>query len=603
MRHIILTLVLLLALAVPSLAQEEPWERPQEASGDVPEEGLTGEAGLGYHDVKLEDSAVRAAEFAPLDNSVHAFANLASGLGQNGLISYNGLLWDADDQAHRLRLEAGRSLRFDLEYDSFFHNLDHDPLTNLQSVNGIKVTQYTDFDPDDIYQIKYHDGRARLSGKVAGAPGLYLGIEARDQGRKGTKQSLTTGHCFSCHTYSKTQEIDESTRDVVAFLGYEKKSWDIQYRFLGREFTDSSGKMFNTYDKAHRPNDPNLLVFEDRVQYDSTDGALPYSVTPDTKKMQHVLKGHWTAKGTLSGAMVYSEIENENTKIKTKHDGGRLRYYLPLAGNKIALTLGYRQHNVKTDDIDVGVTQRVALAGPADYVGRTYGEIYGPGGTRDRGWIGDFTRKSALSRTTRDGKASLRFRLAKRQSLRVEYSSREDDRDYFHVTDAGDTKTTWNDFRVLFVGRPGKTWRYRVDFLHSNIVHPFAYVNGSCMADATDVYGDPGVAGSPLAPTSRQYFELYALRRGDPTNQPTDRDQIKVNVTAKLGPRSALNFIGKALDEKNNTTSTGTDWEHGGSMLGLTYWFAPNKRIYGVASYTTMRDEYTSPVCVPLFDG
>jgi hypothetical protein len=600
-------MILLLVLAVPALAQEEPWERPQEASSDVPEEGLTGDAGLGYHDVKLDGSAVRAAEFAPLDNSVHAFANLAAGLGQNGLISYNGLLWDVDDQAHRFRLEAGRSLRFDLDYDSFFHNLDHDPLTNLQSVNGIKVTQYTDFDPDDIYQIKYHEGRASLSGKIAGAPGLYLGIEARDQGRKGTKQSLTTGHCFSCHTFSKTQEIDETTRDIVAFVGYEKRSWDLQYRFLGREFTNNSEKMTRVYDKAHRPNDPNLLVFEDRVQYDSTNGSLPYGVTPDTKKMQHVLKGHWSAKGTVSGALAFSEIENENTNLKTKYDGGRLRYYLPLATNKVAMTLSYRQYDVRTDSILVKPTMREALAGPGDYVGRTYEEVWGEAG-RDRGFVANFERNSALNRATKEGKASFRFRLAKRQSLRVEYSSKKANREYFEVTDEGDTETTWNNFRVLFVGRPGKTWRYRVDYTHSNIVQPFAYVNGSCQTFAEDVYGWPGDMPvppnkSPLRPDSLQYYELYALRRGDPTNQPTDVDRIKVNVTAKLGPRSALNFIGNVVDERNNTTGTGTDWDHGGSMYGLTYWFAPIKRIYGVASYTTMRDEYTSPVCIPLFDG
>jgi hypothetical protein len=583
---------------------------PQPRSFDAlenerPEEGVEGTVTIGFHETDLDGSRDRAAEYRTLDDSVNLNFDFLGPIGDDGLVAFNGAYWDEDEQSYALRVDGERFIRVEADYLSFVHNLEHDPLTNLEAVNELKIVRHTDFDPDEAYSIRYSDARVGAKIKSRSVPGLYYGVEVREQHRDGMRQALTTGHCFSCHIVSKSREVDELTRDLSLYLGIEKERWDLSYKFTGRTYDENGDTPTVVYDNAFRPNNPDLRVFEDRMQYDDDEGPLIYDRVPESEKQTHVLKGHYTSPGgnRFSGALVHSRVKNNDTDVETRYDSGRLRYFRAWREGKTDLTVGYRHERVRTDDYFVDVAERVAIAGPGFYQGNTYEEMYGPDGVNgSRGFVADFTRKSALNRKTDQGRVSLRFRFPKRHTLRLDLRHRNVDRDHFVVNDAGSTSTAETRFKAVFYGRPNSYLRYRLEASLLDVSRPFANVNGGCQTDATSVYGSPGIAPSPLAPPSRQYYELHDLRRADLTNVPTTVGTFRTNVTVTVSPRLAFTFTGKLFDKENNDTGA-QDWQHDSMMLGLNAWFAPVRSFYGTVSYTNNQDEFTSQVCVPIMDG
>jgi len=604
-RTIVFTVIVLLlagwlgAAAEVDSAKKKTW---MDADGERPDKA-EGEVLVGYHDVDLDDSPNRAAEFESLDDSPHILLDIVGPLGDEGIVIIDATAWDSTDGDYFLRLEPSRAVRIDIGYQRFMHNLEHDPLTNLEAVNEIKVVQHTDYEPDAAYNVRYSEGKAAVHGRVQGAPGLHYSVGARVEGRKGTRQNLTSGKCFSCHTYSQTKIIDEKTQDLTAVLGYEGRNWSLMYRFMDRQYEDKGADNEQTYDNAYRPNDPNLLVFDDRIQYDEDDGPLVFGTTPDVEKQMHTLKGHWTnsAGGTLSGAFVTSKTTNEGANLDIQYQTGRLRYYHAWREGKIGLNLGYRYEDVDNDDVFVETVQNEAVMGP--YAGNTYQDVYGPGGLYGgRGFVADFNRESAMSRKVHTGDVGLRFRLPHRNTLRLDYTYRQTDRDNYYVTDSGGTKSTENKVRAMLLGRPTRKVRYKVELGWAGIDDPFINLNGGCQLPAEDVYGTAGTSPSPLLPESLQYYELHDIRYADIGPIPTDTWDAKGSVTISPSPKGSITLVGRYSDEKNDNTQT-TDWTREGWMAGLSFWFAPTPKFYGTFAYNHFDDEFTTPICSPLMDG
>lgn len=603
---VILLATALLALALPvARAQEE----------------VQGEIAVGANSVSVEDANSKAGEYFPTNSSGALLTWWNVNLSAHDQVRLDIRFLNEDDQRHSISGGFSNGLSFAASMNRFVHNLNHDPLTNLFATDEAgKIVRATDFDPGARYGIVYEDDRASLTYRpVSGRP-FSITAGARVLERTGTKQHLSTGHCYTCHTVGQAQDVDQDLVVLGARVGWETPVWGMSVEATTQKFENDAGKISMYFENALQPvfKTP---VFYNRVQF--RDTTLPVGLTTEWRRDTQVLQGYWNGAhdhfdGTLALARTEAENNGEqgglNPGLDSSYLSGRLRYFHDF-GQRTKLQLVGRYESLDADDIAIDVVEPTAVA-PAFQAGKTYADLYGPNGQFRQGdWDGpnynfepfkaDYVRESSASRRVLSGKADVVVRLGKdlRNRLKVGLTGRDINRESFEVTDGGDTETTEYDLKAAFYGQAEKV-RYQVEGSYYQAERVLNFVDGACRDAGTDPkLGANGLYPAPGAPwVSLQYFELYQLRYANLSNQPTQALGLRANASWLPSDNFSVTATGRWLDQSNDETQV-TDWSRDYLNLGATVWWAPSPRLYVVGYLDWMSEDQEAHVCIPLMDG
>jgi hypothetical protein len=576
-------LLLILGLAAAAFPAEEP----------------TNEVAIVYTAVDEDGPAEKAAEYRDTDDSPGATVKLALPTGSRGLMLFAGHANTLDDKAFRLDWWMDDHLSVTLDHNEFVHNLGHDPMTNLFAVSDVKVTQATDTDPGKEHRIRNTENSLKLDYAVHGYENLKFFVHYRDQGRKGNHQTLVVGHCDTCHIVGYTQQMDQTTEDLTAGASWTAGRWTLKASHLDRSFENDAPTLYHTYDDARHPANRQYL-FNDRIQYDLTDGPVPVAVTPESEKTEDRIElGYAWDGGDLAAG--WSSATVTNTDLDLAYDFDALQAgVVQKVGDRSSLRIKARSYSIDNDDVFIDTVEPVAVAGP--YAGQTYRQKYA--------YDPDWTRTSALNRDVLEGVAEFQHRFSATSTLKagVRYAATErevcgschaapggDDKPAGHP-EVPDETTEGTLYAQMSWRRPGG-WRVFAEAEYSDISTPFMNVDGGCNPDM-----DSTPAASPMAPTSIQYWQIHDAREYDLSNQPSSAWHLKAGASRDLSPSVQASGYLK-YQERENTDLDHSDWSGKDLSANVYLGWMPSERWNWFLGYNYLWNDTQTHLCVPVMDG
>ena len=572
--RLLLTLAIVILPAWSALAQEA-------------EDGVesSGYAALGGRTADVTDSPDLAAEYRDTDdNPVLGF--VISSHQPNGSFTLQTKVLSDDDFDAALDFDIDRMVRSHTSYSSLLHRLGHDPMENLEatSING-KVVWHEDLAPDMDYDLTYEELRHRTEIQLAHLNAVTLAFSYREQQRSGHRQAYIVNHCDTCHIVSKPHELDERTTDGTLEAKVAWQGGHLVGQLTSREHRQGVNNLTHTYDDALHP-ELQVPVFDNRLQYDSAEGALPVDLWPDMDKDVGKVNLHFDDVGgfVVNGGGVWSETENRYTRLSSEYTG----YIVNAArmfGTKTRLRWRGRVYSIDNDDVFVDTNERVTMAGP--HAGQTYEDVYGVNY--------DFLRKSSLNRDVLDSGLDLSYRIGRKAgTLRFLWDYESIDRDHYQVA-VGETETTTNVFGVTWNVRPAKGWKLWADVRHAEVDNPYMLVDGACSTLVSDRYDNP------WQPETPQYDDQHQARIGDTTASPSSWDQARIRGSYTAGATTVSATY--SWWDGDNSDGDLTDWSRTNQSATMTLWSAPAEHWEWYLAYSWQDSELEAPVCLPVFDG
>lgn len=573
--HLTIIALVVAALAAPLLAQ----------GGATRTEG---KFVIGITGDDLDRYIGRAAEYEIADQGVRPWVKaylelLKRDLYLEMVAAHSG---NPDDQFYRVHVNAARVWDSQFTYRRFLHRLDHDPLANIDTtqVAGHLYTYADDLAPAHDYRITYSEIAFLNEFRIPQAEWLSLRFDYNRQQREGAHQSTQLNHCSSCHVTGQVRPVDEAQDDFQFGIAVDTAKAGGSYTFQYRRFSDSAGSLPYLFDEAVHPG-TRLDVFTNRILYDRTDGEIPISQVPDTNKMLHALKAYYNIddRNKVTGAFLYSEVENESSdlKIYSRNYTGR---YTGSLGRGVTVNARFRYSNLDNATTYVELPDQVANAGPQ--AGRTYAEAYPTFGGAS------FTRYSALSRENTEFDADLSVPLPGRNRFVAEYDFEDTARDYFETGSTREHQLTFT-FRTDHRRELSGWARYQASFIDN----PFANQKAA-VEEVLQPYSTPGAVPFPGV----QYFQLYASRQATLTNQPTMAHDLKLSGTWKPIRNGGLN-VAYNLKHSTNDELNFSDWSQTVHTIGADAWYAPDEKITLNAGIHYTDYETESLFVQPVWNG
>ncbi len=494
---------------------------------------------------------------------------------------------DSDDLSSELSFDLKRALRSTTTYDKLFHRLGHDPMTNLEatSTNG-KVVFHTDLDPDAAYDLSYGVFHNRTELQLPSFRALTLAVEFREQNREGHRQAFTTSHCDTCHVTSQTHRQDERTTDATLEAKLAWKGGHVRASTTARELRQGISNVTATFDRALHP-EQQTPVFDNRLQYDATEGPRIADLWPDQDKSVNRLDLVVNQIGpfAFNAGGVWSETENLYTGLKSDY-AGYLANLAGALGSKLRLTWRGRVYAIDNDDVFVDTVERASIAGPQ--AGRTYEDVYGVSY--------DWWRLSALDRDVLESRVDLAYRLGgKGGTVKLSWDFEAVDRDTYQVL-PGETETTTNLVGLSWRARPAKGWKVDARLNHAEVDNPYMLVNGACSTLVSET-----VYPNPFNPDAPSYDEQHQLRIAETTASPSNWDEARLGASYTAGPTT---FSGSyKWWEGSNRDGDLSDWSRTAQNATLTAWSAPSEQWEWHVAYAWQDQRLDAPVCIPVFDG
>jgi hypothetical protein len=540
---------------------------------------------VGYYDASVDDSPDMAAEYYDTENGPTVNAVVASH-GQTGSLQFIAAYQSEETNAAALDFDVKRTWRSSTDYQKFLHRLGHDPMTNLEatSFNG-KVVWHTDLDPDKEYEFNYSAIESRNEVQFKGLQALTIGLDVREQWRKGHAQAYTTSHCDNCHIYSQKHELDENTSDATVSAKVAWKNGFAKASYTARSLTHGTPSVPITFDDALHP-ELQVPVFDNRLQYDSDVGEVQADLWPDIDKNKTRLDLVFNDVGgfTITGNGVWSQTENKYTNLKADYKG----YILTAAkGWKSGWRFRWRgrAYTIDNDDFFVDVNDRPAIAGP--HVGQTYEQIYG------RNF--DFLRRSALNRDAFESRADVSYRLGRKAgTLRFIWNYDTIDRENYQVL-PGEFKTTKNLLGASYRARPAKGWNFEANLKYAKVDNAFMIIDGRCSTLVSERYANP------WNPETPQYTDFHNARIAEGTASASSWGRADLRLGYSSGTTT---IFGKYIyfDGDNNDGDL-NDWQRQSNTALVTVWSAPTENWNLYATYSWMKSDLDVPACIPVFDG
>lgn len=499
-------------------------------------------------------------------------------------LQYGG---DQRDQAYVTDLNYARWLKAHARYTRMPHRLEHDPLSYVDSASGIGgtfVVGHTDTDPAAHYAVTRGEFVGRLEIAPPAIPALRLFVAHRQETREGNRQSLTASHCATCHVVAYSRGVDEGTRDISAGARLLLKRVNLDYSYLNRRFTEDQADITHTYLAGVHP--ATLAdVFLNRLQYDARSGALPFDLTPSSRKGTHVVRGRIALPrdASLTGTFTRSDVENSDTSVGYSFTGGTGRLVVPM-GSQLVFRGSYRTYEIDADDVFVDIVEQVSPAGPT--AGLTYAQAYPTFGNPD------FVRESALSRTPTDFGVDLTWTPLKRTSVQAGYEREALERTSFDVE-----KTTTDTFTLRARARPWKQFETRTRFESRRVTDPFMYEHSAIPA-VLQPFMSPG--NVPF--TGLQYYEMYGSRQADLTSYPTRSTRLDQTVNWSPSPRVSVSGHYRLTASDNDDLNFST-WSRNLQATGAELWIAPGERWSLMAGYSLHRERLETMFSTLAFVG
>jgi hypothetical protein len=446
------------------------------------------------------------------------------------------------------------------------------------------VVTNTDTDPSARYTLARGEFESGVEIAPPALPGLRLFVNHRQERRDGTRQSVTTSHCPTCHVESYSRGVDELARDWSSGARLGLSHVTLEYSFSDRRFSDRTPVLTNVYDLAVHP--ATLAdVFLNRVQYDRRAGALPFDVTPASNKQSHVFKARVSLPGdaSASGTVTRSEVTNQDTAVGYTYTGGTGRFTVPIGG-KVVRRGNVRRYDIRADDVFVDIVEQISPAGTT--AGLTYAQAYPTFGDPD------YVRRSDLARTPTDAALDLTWTPLKRTSLQAGVAWQEVRRTSFEVEDS---RTSMLILRAQT--RPWKPLQSRTRFEYAWATDPFANVNAAVPA-VLQPYASPN--NVPF--TGLQYYEMYGSRQGTLTAFPTRTTRFEQSLAWSASPRFSVNGHYRVRSSSNDHLTFST-WSRTADSFGGEAWIAPGDRWSLTAGHTTSRERLDTLFSTLAFVG
>jgi hypothetical protein len=553
--------------------------------GSISDADVESSVEIGLYNTTQDDSPDMAAEYYDTNGGITANAMISSH-SDSGSLEFVAAFQSADTQAGAFNFDLGRTWRSKNTYQKFIHRLGHDPMTNLEatSTNG-KVVWHTDLRPDQEYQFNYSVLSSSNELQFEGLDALTIGLDVREQKRRGHTQAYTTSHCDNCHIYSQGHPIDETTTDATVDA---KLAWNGGYAkaaFTARSLSHGTSSVPATFDDALHP-ELQVPVFDNRLQFDSDVGTVPADMWPDIDKNKTRLDLVFTDVGgfTITGNGVFSETENKYTNLKSDYRG----YILTAAkGWKNGWRLRWRgrAYSIDNDDVFIDVNDRPGIAGP--HAGQTFEDVWGVNF--------DHVRMSALNRDAFESKADLSYRFGRKTgTMRFIWDYDTVDRENFQVL-PGEFETTKNLLGASYRVRPAKGWNFEANVKYASVDNAFMLIDGACSTLVSDRYPNP------WNPETPQYYQFHEARIADTTASASSWMRADLRAGYSTGNTT---FFGKYIyyDGDNNDGDL-TDWSRESSTALVTVWSAPTENMNWYATLSWIDSDLDVPACIPVFDG
>lgn len=491
------------------------------------------------------------------------------------------------DQAYLADVRYARWLRAHLRYDRFIHRLDHDPLTYVDAASGIGgtfVVGHTDRDPSARYRATLGRFDGGLEIAPPRIPALRFFVSHRVDTESGTRQSLTASHCSTCHVVSYSRGIDDRTRELSAGTRLALGGLVVEYSYGDRRFSDRTAPLTHTYDLAVHP--ATLAdVFLNRVQYDQRAGALPFDITPDSRKQTHLLRAHVPLPGDASfnATLTRSEVSNRDSAVSYTYTGGAGRLIVPL-GRSLLLRSGFRRYEIEADDVAVDIVEPASPAGPT--AGLTYAQAYPSFGNPD------YIRRSAIARTPTEAALDLTWTPHARASVTAGYEWEAIERTAFEVD-----RTTTSTLTLRGRAKPWKRLEARTRFRYDWITDPFTFERAAVPAVL-----QPFQSPNNVPFTGLQYYEMYDSRQADLTSFPTRSARLDQTLTwtpsGRLSVSAHYRFGRSENDDLNFST-----WSRTLDSPGAEIWIAGGNRWNLAAGYSLQRERLETMFSTLTFVG
>ncbi len=495
---------------------------------------------------------------------------------------------DPTDQQYRIDADWRRYWRSELFVSKLPHRLINDPLTNLDTGKGPVIVRHDSLDEGIDYCPYYRELSWRNSFRFPFQPLLELRFDYRNQGREGSFQARTMSKCANCHVSSSVRSMNRETEEFVLGMALEGRSARVEYDFTSRGFREGASAPLNLFDEVQHPASQ-LRVFTNRMQFEASDGPLPFAALPRLERNQHRLRA-WLELprdfGTVSTTLL--DARSQNSSIGYGVDSRLIsgRYSVRL-GERLGLSVQGRNLDVSGDTLFVDVIERPADGGPQ--AGLTFPEAYPDYGEPDY-----FTR-SSLEREQFDFRLDGRLRLPARNLLRFGYDFQELERPLRELA-----RTQTHNLRVGISSLGSRRLKARARYVFTKFRNPFAHLHAA-LPPALQPFPSPGSPPSPFGGT--QYFEVYGARVADLSNFPHQTHQFTGSATWSPTDRLALSGHFRLRDSVNDELNDFGDWQDTEISPSFDLWFAPLEKLGLAASYSYHRRRSETLFGIAVYDG
>jgi hypothetical protein len=405
-------------------------------------------------------------------------------------------------------------------------------------------------------------------------------VQHRTVLRNGTRQGLTTSHCFSCHIVSQTQKVDDQTHAIEAEIQADiKEDFTVAYEAGYRLFETDADPNVREYDQARHPiNGGSAAEFGSRLQFNNT--GKDYGVLPKTEKVSNKLrlKSSLSDRTRFTASVGYNTSTNKNTDLSTDAWFGHVNFASVLSPRTrlVAKVTGRR---VAADDPFVDARDW-RPGRPADPNNPDF----------------DFIRYSALDRRDVDGEAELFYRLNPRLMLQMMGGVHWIDRVDYPVPGDGQTSTTFKGQAKLRF-RPSSKVSGWLKYRFEKTDDPFIVSKGLFETRGREVLSRPA-GGFGF----RFYYEREDLRYQQITSEPTNAHEIELNGTLRPSNKASINLAVTAKLDKNNDLDS-LDVEHTYLQPHIGINLMPEPRWAISTGYSLNYSKSRGPITVALFDG
>ena len=643
-RFLLVLLVLGLAFSGMAWAEEEkPYEFEVSVGGSIND---------------YDDAPNRAAEYksqVDMNSSWYLGGKFSLATGST-LFDIEGRYIEKEDQDYTASFDYCRLFSLKSKFSRFWHRYDTDYLTNLQAQSGElrggtwntpitlakwntypaplrkKLKDVKDVDRDGLvegasaalwhnsyestqkYGIRHSFWTNEAVLRLPALPGIQIGFKHRFEERRGWDQARTLSKCSSCHVAAYSRHIKEYTNDYIPYIEARLGQWTIKYSFMYRSFNSGDDVPRHVYLNAQGPapvpptypaaafkptfgSSPGQFPGEGQVNYDYSNGELPFARTPDSEKWEHTVKAKWDISPfqSLNLGFVYYEAQNESSN--EGEGGSGVLYgdfdnelevdYSAFTGSwhfrfrkNMALTLKAKYHSMNGEDVYVRLPRVYNSWKDPDVDGTDF----------------SFERKSAYDEDEFIFGADLTWRYSKSWKFRFAYELEYIDRnnaEEHHVTE----DTTEHQFKLAATWKPrhGLKVKAHYNFLYVN--DPYAYKHAVCPKPA-----DSGVDYTALGEKSWYSYIVYGRRQGDTSNQPEYEHDLGLKIDYIVNAKANLNLYFNYLYAENDNTDF-YDWERDSFTAGINLTFIPLQKIGINVGYNYYYDEYTSLMCSAVYHG